>query len=60
MLLRFAVRGVLPAEPAILVKLELVGGVLFVFRRVVVALLAFGASEGDFYSHIGASCCLPV
>ena len=44
MLLRFAVRGVLPAEPAIFVEFKLIGGVLFVFRRVVVALLTFVAS----------------
>jgi len=62
------VYGVFTTEPAILVHLEPVRGVLFVFCRVVISLFTFVASEGDFYSHRGASFvfrdlspdCLPV
>ena len=42
--------GVLFAEGAILIALQTVGGVLLVLDRVVVPLLAFFASECDFYS----------
>jgi hypothetical protein len=40
--------GVLSAEGAILVALQTVAGVLLVLDRVVVSLLAFFASKGDF------------
>ena len=53
LLLRFAVYGVLTAEPAILVEFKPIRRVLFVFHRVVVSLLTFVASECDFYSHSG-------
>ena len=42
--------GVLSAEGAVLAALQTVGCVLLVFDRVVVPLLAFIASECDFYS----------
>ena len=42
------------AETAILLHLETVGIVLLVLLLVVVALLAFGASQGDFDSHCSA------
>jgi len=51
----FAVRRVLSAEPAVFVHFQPVRIVLFVFLRVVVSLLAFGASQGDFNSHTGTS-----
>ena len=47
--------SVFSAEPAVLVHFEPVGGILFVFCCIVVALLALVASERDFYSHCGAS-----
>ena len=43
------------AETAILFELEPVGIVLLVFERIVVPLLAFGASECDLYAHGRAS-----
>lgn len=43
------------AESAILIHLQPVRRVLLVFLRVVVALLAFRASECDFDSHFGTS-----
>ena len=43
------------AESAILVHLQPVRRVFLVFLRVVVALLAFRASECDFDSHFGTS-----
>ena len=42
---------VLAAERAILVAFKALGGVLLVFERVVIALLALLAREGNFYSH---------
>ena len=42
--------GVFSAEGAILVSLQAVRRVLFILDRVVVPLLAFTASECDFYS----------
>lgn len=54
--------GVLAAETTILVQLKTIGRVLLVLCRVVVPLLAFVASEGNFDSHYGTSnsYCLPV
>jgi hypothetical protein len=45
----------LSAEGAVLVHLQAVWIVLLVFESVIVALLAFAASECDFDSHIGTS-----
>jgi hypothetical protein len=42
--------GVLSAEGAILAALQTVGSILLVLDRVVVPLLAFFASESNFYS----------
>ena len=55
MLLRLTVYGMLAAESAVFVHFEPIRGVLFIFRGVVVSLLAFVASEGYFYSHCGTS-----
>jgi hypothetical protein len=44
--------GVFLAERTILVEFDPVWRVLFVLHCVVVALLAFCASQGDFYSHL--------
>jgi len=49
------VNGVFAAEPAILVHFKPVRGILLVFCRIVVSLLAFIASEGYLYSHYGTS-----
>jgi hypothetical protein len=46
---------VLPAKAAVLVQLKTVGRVLLVLVRVVVALLALGAAQGDFDAHYGSS-----
>ena len=46
--------GVLLAEGAVLVQLELVRGVLLVLHRVVVSLLALVASERDLNAHLTA------
>ena len=43
------------AEPAVLVHFNSVRIVLLVFERIVVPLLAFGASECDLYAHGRAS-----
>ena len=51
-LLGFAMQRVLVAERAILIAFKPVGGVFLVFERVVIALLAFRAREGDLYSHV--------
>ena len=48
-------QGVLSAEPAILVHFEPVWVILLVFHCVVVALLAFSASQSNFNSHNGTS-----
>ena len=48
-------QGVLSAEPAILVHFKSVRVIFLVFHCVVVALLAFCASECNFYSHNGTS-----
>jgi len=45
------VNGVFAAEPAVLVHFKPVGGILFVLRSVVIALLAFVTSESYFNSH---------
>ena len=47
--------GVLLAEGTVFAQGDFVRGVLFVLHGVVVSLLAFVASERDFYSHNGAS-----
>ena len=47
-LLRFAVKRVLLAEPAVLVELDAVRGVLFVLHGIVVPLLALGAGQHHF------------
>jgi hypothetical protein len=46
---------VLSAESAVLLHLEPVRVVLLVLHGVVVSLLAFGTSEGDFNAHYGTS-----
>jgi hypothetical protein len=46
-LLRFDVLGVLAAEGAILIHLELFGRIFLVLHGVVVPLLALAASQGD-------------
>ena len=51
LLLGLAVERVLLAEPAILVELELVRGILLVLHRIVVSLLALIASQRHFYAH---------
>ena len=48
-------KGVLFAEPAVLVHFKSVGVVLLVFHCVVVALFALCASKCDFNSHNGTS-----
>ena len=47
--------SVLAAEAAVLVHLKSVGVVLLVLHGVVVALLALGAGQGNFDSHVGTS-----
>ena len=42
--------GVLAAETTILVHLDAIRSILLVLHRVVVSLLAFVASQGDFHS----------
>ena len=59
LLLRLSVRGGLLAESAILLHLETVRVILFVLHGVVVSLLAFIASECDFYAHIRHLLILP-
>ena len=54
-LLCFSVKSVLAAEAAVLLHLESVGIVFLVFRRVVIALLAFRACECNFDSHCKAA-----
>ena len=48
-------QSVLFAESAILIHFKSVRVVLFVFHCVVIALLAFCTSEGNFNSHDGTS-----
>ncbi len=48
-------KRVLSAKSAILVHLKPIGIVLLVFNCVVIALLAFRASQGNFDSHDGTS-----
>ncbi len=48
-------KSVLSAESAVLVHLESVGRILFVFHCVVVALLALSACKSDLNSHNGTS-----
>jgi hypothetical protein len=48
-------QSVLFAESAILVHFKSVWIVLLVFHRVVVAVLAFCASQSDLHSHDGTS-----
>ena len=52
LLFGFFVKGVFLAESAILVHLKSVGVVFLVLHGIVVALLAFGASQSDFYPHV--------
>ena len=59
-LLRLSVNGMLFAEAAILVHLQAIRIVLLVFHRVVVALLAFRASQSDLHSHNGTSMFLEI
>ena len=47
--------SVLPAKSTVLVHLKSVGGILFVFHCVVVALLALCACKSDLNSHNGTS-----
>ena len=54
-LLRLVVDSVLLAESAILLHLETIRVVLLVLHRVVVSLLALGASQSDFNAHNGTS-----
>ena len=54
-LLCFLMKGVFAAETTILLHFQPVGIVLLVFHLVVVALLAFRASQGDLDSHDGTS-----
>ena len=51
-LLRLTVHGLLLAESAILFQFDTVGVVFLVLHGIVVALLAFGASQSDFYPHV--------
>jgi hypothetical protein len=44
---RFAVSSMFPAEAAVLVQLNTVGGVLLILFGVVIALLALGAGQHD-------------
>ncbi len=44
-------RGMLSTESAVLAELELVGGILFILRGRVVALLALCASQGNDVPH---------
>lgn len=48
-------QGVLAAETAVLLKLKSVGIVLLVFLCVIIPLLALGAGQCNFDSHIGTS-----
>jgi hypothetical protein len=48
------VKSVLTAEFAMLFHFNPVGVVLLVFLGVVIPLLTFRASHGDFYSHFSA------
>ncbi len=43
--------SMLLAKTTVLFKLQPIGAVLLVLHAVVVALLAFGAGKGNFYSH---------
>jgi hypothetical protein len=57
-LLGFLVRSVLPAEPAVLVELQLLGRGFLVFRGGVVALFALGATKGnDVSGHLSILSC---
>ena len=51
-------QGVLLAEFAILLHLDAVGSVLFVFVCPVVTIFAFGTGQGDIRPHDSASCLL--
>ena len=44
-------RGMLPTEAAVLIELQLVGRILLVLGRSVIALLAFGASQSNDVPH---------
>ena len=47
--------GVFTAETAVFIHFKPIRSILFIFRGIVVSLLAFIASKGNFYSHFGAS-----
>ena len=44
-------KRVLSAELAVLLHLKTIGIILLVFHGIVVSLLAFGTSQGNFYTH---------
>ena len=50
-LLCLSVQGMLAADSAVLIPLKPVGGMLFVFHRVIVPLFALRAGESDSDSH---------
>jgi hypothetical protein len=50
------VNGVLPAEGAVFVQLQTVGGILLVFKGIVVSLLALRAPQGDLDARAGLCC----
>jgi hypothetical protein len=54
-LFAFSMRGVLPAEPAVLAQLETLGRLLLVLRRAVIPTLAVGARETDDVAHFAES-----
>ena len=51
-------QGVLFAELAILLHLDAVGSILFVFVCPVIAIFAFGTGQGDIRPHDSTSCLL--
>ena len=53
-LLGFLVQGVFAAETAVLVHFKSVRIILLIFLRVIISLLAFGAGECNFDSHLSA------
>jgi hypothetical protein len=50
------VDSVFSAEGAVLVQLQAIGGILFVFHGVVVSLLALRTPEGDLDARAGLAC----
>jgi len=49
-------RGMLTAEPAVLVHLKSVRVILLVLHSIIVSLLALCAGKSDLHSHFGTSC----